>query len=795
MLENKQDAGSVVLKYNKTLQIATAHARNASAWKNAQISLDEFLERIKNNTRTPETVEQYHALPKSEQDRIKDVGGFFGGLLKKGRRTKDSVSQRSIVTLDADYADTNTVQAIQAALSDYAYTIYSTHRHTPEKPRLRLLVYPDRVVTPHEYTAVIRKIAEQVGIDQFDDSTYDINRLMYWPSCPWDGEYVYHHNDRPFISVDQVLCSYGQDNQWRDATLWPTSSRETAKFSRLLKNQENPLEKSGIVGAWCKTHSIYSVLEMLSDVYQPDGRGRYTFIEGSTSSGLVVYEDCFTFSHHGSDPTHGMLCNSFDLYRIHRYGDLDTDDSVSPSKRPSYVAMVEHAKKDKIVKERMVKDRLDDFDDIDEADSDWFRTLQVGESGIIKSVYFNVDTILTHDREFNDRMAKNEFAMRVENLRTGELWSTEDSTEIRRDLGRKYQVDFSDSNIEKAVGLRAKNNPVHPVRDYLNGLSWDGVERLDTLLMRYFGCTDTLYHREVLSLWMIAAVARVFRPGIKWDYVPVLGGQQGIGKTTFIRMLGRERWYGELNSFEPKVAMEDINGRWIVEITELGATNRNDLEQQKAFLSGQSTTTRVAYARHPVEYKRQCVFIGTTNQQEYLKDSTGNRRWWPIDCKVTDFIDITRLESEIDQLWAEAKVRYERDGLRLLSKEARTQASAAQSAKMHSDEWLGVLEEFLAKKAAVTRYDSDYNLFDDLDSEMVERDRVCIPEIWQDCFKQGDKPLQPRDRMRINAVMGSIPGWEKHSNTLRYGKRFGVQRGWKRVIGVVDDDKDDDLPF
>ena len=784
--ENAKAQG-IVLENDGMFQLCTASSRNSKKWISQQKWLSDFLGILATRRETPETVAEYHRMPKSEQDEIKDVGGFFAGTLKDGRRSKASVGWRTFVTLDADHAKEDTMSRIQDALKDCAYTIYSTHKHTAKEPRFRLLVYPDRPMSVEEYPAVIRMLAQCIDIDVFDDTTYDLNRLMYWPSTPRDGEYVYCHHDAPFFSVDHILDRYGTKDEpeaWKNTWLWPTSSRENKNFSLRLSKQQDPKEKSGVVGAFCRVFSIIGALKM-TGYYTHHHGTRWTYTPGSTAGGLIVYENRFTYSHHGTDPTSGILCNAFDLVRLHKFGDLDAQSPLDAvgSKLPSYKAMQDYCRGIPEVKAQMVIDRIQDFDEVvdsEEGDTgDWLKRLQMNEAGTIKNTFFNCKTIILNDAKVKRTMGFNDFSMRMEHSVENRLWESSDSSEIRAYIGENYEADFSDSNIEMAVELGAKANRYHPVRDYLNTLNWDGISRIDGLLIKYFGCKDSVYNREVMRCWMMAAVARAYNPGCKWDYVPVLGGAQGIGKTTFIHTLAKG-WYGELNSFENKVAIEEIAGKWIVEITELGAMNRHDLEQQKAFLSATSTTVRVAYARYALEYPRQCVFMGTTNlKSDYLKDSTGNRRWWPVDCVRSDFIDADELNREVDQLWAEATAKFKTDGLTLLSHEARSQAESAQQDKLQFDEWDGLIAEALGQPAGVHRYEIDSGMFDDNAETATEiRGRVCVPEIWADFLGQGSKPMQPRDRQRISAIMDLMPLWKRIPKPQRFGKRFGTQRGW-----------------
>ncbi len=782
------------IKHNKEISIAVAKNRFAKKWKNTTITIAEFITKLSFTTRTAELYSDFVRMPKGDQDDIKDVGAFVGGTLKRGRRRKDSVANRHVITLDMDYGTVESIDTIKHVLRGCCYTIYSTHKHSPEKPRLRIIVYPDRPMLPDEYQAVARKVAAKVGIEQMDDSSYDINRLFYWPSCSSDAEFVYYHNDAEFLSVNRVLDAYGPNELWRDVTNWPTSSRETLHVNRMVKKQVNPLTKKNIVGAWCRNVSIIQALdEHLHDVYRKEPDGRYTYIEGTTSKGVVVYDNKFVYSHHSSDPAHGQTCNAWDIVRIHKFGHVDTDHDLdsgaSGTKLQSYKEMAEFAQGFAEIKTDLIKSGLEigpeSFDEFGVGDDgeDWSALLQIGTDKKIKSTWHNLKIILKHDPKLKNMMRLNKFTEKEEVTGgDGETWTDHHSSKVKAYLGQTYEVDPPANKLEEVISYQAARNSYHPVQEYLEGLTWDGKSRVETLFIDYLGCDDNLYTRMATQCWFSAAVHRIFHPGHKFDYVPVFEGPQGIMKSTFIRTLAKGKWFGNLTSFDSKIAMEEITGKWVIEMDELSATSKQELEQQKAFLSAQSTTVRMAYARRSQEFHRQCVFIGTTNNKEYLKDSTGNRRWWPYVVNVTK-IDVPRLEDEIDQVWAEAYASLYAVGYRTyLNDEAEVLAKEIQAEKRVSDPWEGIILEWLEIPAPKDRYDA--MSFDDDSTET--RDKTCSIEIWREALEQKGDP-RPSDRMRISAVMDNASGW-KRIKSIRFGTRYGRQRGWIRTF-------DDTIPF
>ncbi|WP_404803134.1 DNA primase family protein [Lapidilactobacillus bayanensis] len=355
------------LRSNPELNLATARSKNTKKWHNQRMNWSELLSKLSSPTITSETSAQWAKMTKDKQHEIKDVGGFVGGWLKEGRRKAENVQNRSILTLDADFPNHNLWEDIQM-LFDESIAVYSTHAFTKDNPRMRLIIPLARAVTADEYVPLARKVAEQFGMNNFDDTTYQPERLMFWPSVSKNGQFIFEYQDGDLLSPDKVLGEY---DDWRDSSFWPISSRETEVHEREAKQQGDPLTKPGIIGAFNRTYDIKTAIDMfLTDVYAP-GRhdDRYTFIQGTTSEGLVLYDDKFAYSNHGTDPASGELCSAFDLVRIQKFHDLDvkTKPGTVINKLPSYKAMNDFALKDKSVRAEWQKSvtgsAVDDFSD------------------------------------------------------------------------------------------------------------------------------------------------------------------------------------------------------------------------------------------------------------------------------------------------------------------------------------------------------------------------------------------------------------------------------------------------
>ena len=304
------------------MKIATANSRMAKTWANRETTWEKFVERLSKTTQTAESLADFLSMPRARQDSIKDVGGFVLGHLHQGRRRAGSVECRSAVALDLDNGEPGIMDRVKEEIP-FLGCAYGTHKNYADHPRLRLIYPLSRDISEEEYEPVARAIAARIGLDYFDDSTYEANRLMFWPSTPADIHYYFESWDGPLANPDDLLDSYAD---WRDISSWPTSSREGTKIRSDVKRQADPLGKSGIVGTFCRTYDIHEAIALfLGDTYEESHiPGRYTYIPGEGTAGVVIYEDKFAYSHHATDPAHGRLLNAFDLVRIHRFPGEDT---------------------------------------------------------------------------------------------------------------------------------------------------------------------------------------------------------------------------------------------------------------------------------------------------------------------------------------------------------------------------------------------------------------------------------------------------------------------------------------
>ena len=800
---------------SRKIYIATGKSKTETKWKNVEITYQSLIEKLKITTRTRETYKEYKRMTKAQRDEIKDVGGFVGGSLKGGRKTAETLANRSIITLDLDSVDIAVSDLWDniTMFNDYEVVIYSTHSHEPSSPRLRLVIPLDRSVLPDEYQAISRKLAEEIGIDMFDDTTYQPHRLMYWPSTSSDGEYIFLRQEGPWLKPDSILDKY---LDWKDVSFWPESSRQSVRIHSQIKKQEDPLEKKGIIGAFCRTYSISEAIDKyLDEAYLPTNiDGRYTYSEGSTVGGVVTYEDKFAYSHHGTDPISGMLCNSFDLVRIHKFGvrDEEAKEGTPVNRMPSFTAMSELASEDETVKLTLGTERLSEamedfeFDDIEEGtkeelDTEWLKLLDYDNKGLLRGTIDNAVIILENDPRIKGKLIYNDFSNRA--TITGKLpwsdevnrdWKDDDDAGVRHFLESKYMLSRA-GKISDAITITYQANKIHPVKEYLNSLTWDGIKRVEMLLTDYLGAENSIYTRAIIRTHLTAAVARIMRPGCKYDTMLTLTGPQGIGKSTFIRFLGKDWFSDSLNTVKGKEAYEQLQGSWFIEIGELTATRKADIEAVKLFLSKTEDIYRVAYGRRTSRFRRQCVFWGTSNDKEFLRDKTGDRRTWPLDCGVIIPVkDVFKdLKKEVDQIWAEAVELYKAGTkLYLVGVEA-DEALKQQREHAEDSPKTGLIQEYLNREYPSNWEDMD--LFERrtyLDGtedddfgivasyETKKKDKTCVIEIWCELFKGDSKSLTPILSREINDILRSLEGWERSNSVLSFGPVYGKQRAFLR---------------
>ena len=401
----------------------------------------------------------------------------------------------------------------------------------------------------------------------------------------------------------------------------------------------------------------------------------------------------------------------------------------------------------------------------------------------MKNCITNAETILSYDPLLRDAIRYNELTQRVDIVkdlgwerRSGSGFTDNDLDNIHLYCEGTYGIS-SMKLIEEAIHIVANRNSYHPIRDFLNGLVWDGQERVRFALKHFLGADDSDYTYEILKFFMLGAIARVFRPGVKFDYIICVVGDQGAGKSTFFRLLAVEdEWFtDDLKDLESGKVFEKLQGHWIIELSEMLATNNaRSNEAIKSFLSRQKEIYRTPYERYPKDRPRQCVFAGTTNKISFLpSDRTGNRRFLPIACRESEaevFIldDEKKSREYIRQMWAEVMAIWRSGKARLkLSPEIEAEVRQRQRQFMQEDVDAGLILAFM----------QDFT-----------GDKVCSKQLYKEALNHAfDEPKQWEIR-EINEIMNQcITGWRYFSNPRMF-VGFGRQKGWEREKTATDSD-------
>ena len=775
----------------RDLAIAYGNSRQAKNWVNKTIRYEDLKERLKVTIRTAESAEEYAKMSKAQRDVAKDHGGFVGGALKGGRRKVDAVELRSMIALDGDRID-------KAFLDDYetnaSYTscLYTTHSSTEANPRVRLVFPLLRDVTSEEFVAVSRYLAQMLGIDFFDECSYQPNQLMYWPSSPQNGVFVFKEVEKEWLDPDAILSAHPE---WTDPTRLPTSSRESKANQVTQQKVQDPLEKEGTVGIFNRVFfPVTRALEtFLAGVYEPtESESRWHLIASSSIAGVEIKDEKFVYSHHAKDPAYLKLCNAFDIVRIHKFGDLDD--------KASFRAMCDFAMQQDEVKIVAANERLSEAekDFAESVDDEWKKRLQRNKNGVLENNLHNIRLIMENDPYmknivFNQLADGMEIRGAVPWKHPARFWRDADDAQLICYIDASYGS-FSQRNYDIAVTKAADDRSYHPIKEYFDGLPvWDEMPRVDTVLIDYLGAQDNAYVRAVTRKALCAAYMRIYHPGIKFDYITVLNGNQGIGKSTLIAKLGMELFADSLtlSDMNDKTAAEKLQGYWIHEIGEMAGMRKAELEKVKAFVSRQDDKYRASFGRRVTPHPRQCIFFGTTNSENgYLRDITGNRRFWNVKVTGGGRMKPWDLGQEtVDQIWAEVIVLSNAGEELFLDHTLEDYARKEQSEAMEQDDREGLVARYLDMLLPETWDTMDVHQRRDYVQDpdgllnakgTMRRETVSNIEIWCECFGKAKEDIKPADSYAISAIMARLPDWSR-PETRRRIPIYGLQRLYKKM--------------
>lgn len=756
-MEQQKRGTDNMVKDKIVFDIAVGTNRNTAKWYNRTLTWTEFANKFREPIRTKETLQEYFNYETAIQDDIKDVGGFVGGYLIGGKRSIKNVKHRQILCFDLDEGE----EGYFPNLGNYMGIIHTTHKHTKTNPRYRVLIPLYAPITIEEYEYVSRYIADKLGlIKSACLTTFQANRLMYWPSCSSNGEYHFKSVEGEMVDGKGIIL----DNPDWKCTTYTSSDEHIGQIKKeIVKKQQDPTTKGGVIGAFCTVFSITEIIEKyLSDKYlQTDTKDRYTWAEGSTAKGVLVFEDKFTYSFHGTDPAAMRLNNGYDLLRILKFKGNEKNTLDFCAKQPGIGRIL----------------AKEEFKDL--KNEEWTKDLKYSGAGRALATIENLKLIIDNnfDIKFN--------AFNQNMTYAGQPYKNKFDSVVLSVIEKKYGV-YNVQKTKTAIDIVSTKNEYHPIRDWLKSLTWDGKPRLDSLLIDYFAAKDTLFTREAIRKTLVGGVARIFEPGVEVQHILVLHGPQDIGKSYFFEMLCPDKDYysDSLTLYDikdTKTGSEALRGKWLLEIPEMAGMKKAETEAIKAYVVRKIDTYRPSYALRTENFPRQCIFFASTNK-DFLQDITGNRRFWIIDCKGRLLNNINR-----DQIWAEAKYLYQNGESLRLSPEAKELSKVEEVSYLETDDRLQFVEQFITKKVPAKWYDMttferigymEDELSGKEDKDLIDRKWITTAEVWCEVFKYHKGLLKRQESNEIIKILQKL-GYNEYVQNC-YDKNYGRCRGYKK---------------
>ena len=814
--------------------------------------------------RTKDKYSEYMSADRGTKVVIKDVGGFIGGVTDGNRRVNGIRITRQILSLDIDTDKPNVLPYLKRNINFYCI-VHSTHSHSPDENRFRVIAPLSREVNADEYEALGRRVAykiENANTEQFqglfDETTFQANRLMFFPSVSADGEYVCEllnldimDENETIIDVDKVLEEYLDKNdiyQW-----FKPEKQNNEQIGKNTLKKKSPLKAKGMVGAFNRTYSINQAIEtFLDNVYKKEKNGRYTYVDGdSYGGGLVLKDDTIFYSHHGTDPANLYYRSAFDLVRIHKFGSYDK--GITPEKElqeniiektESFAKMVEFCRtipevvahsdsnislvqnienqKEKIKQDYNVTEKKKELDPKDDS---WVVQLDGLKSDLSK-----LDIILSRDEligslfyfdTFRDNICFKKKPFWHREFNEGVALGDKDMAHIRVHLDKVYGIK-GEKKIDDAVVVEADKDHRNKVKEFFDSLEWDGTPRLEYFFYEFFKVKLNPFTRVAFKHWLVGAVSRIYNAGAPMDLLLIIKGKQGIGKSLFFKRLATlnfnnpsDHLYSDtkIDFDRAKDSYEQLEGIWIYEWKELAGMNMSEQESIKAFVDKTEDKFRRSYGRRNVEIKRRVAFGGSTNEKTPLRDRTGNRRFLVMDANLEQhecyIKDPKKFSQEYrDQLIAEAIYLF-KDGYDIFAwtEEQMRWWDRSNEDNLAENDILGSIGNYLDMKRPKTWYSMSitdmYEYMDNYDFQnnksksALWEDGFSLVEVDKVCIQEIWKVALRQREITINRYHREliIQAVEKLGWELdKRQQRFGTF-GHQMPIKKKEIVTDDDLPF
>lgn len=743
--------------------IATAPKRNSKIWERGTVTWGGIKEWMLHPGDT------------------KEAGNYVLGVLAGNRRLKSTIRTRCAVTLDADSPSDGFEQTLRDLL-DCSYIVHTTFSSTPSKPRFRVIIPLSRTVIPQEYSLIVDHLVKLIGESSFDPGSSQAERYMFKPAAPDPDYFWYEVHEGAALDADEVL-----DNWEGDLDDIPTPS--------VSHRKRDPLSLKGTTGYFNNAYTdLDELVEKFELPYELVAPGRYRFVGASGAPGMGEIDGSpnLYFSHHSHDPVYGQAVSAFDLVRIHRFGDLDegAPDNTPINRLPSTEAMSAFAAADprvtRLADKAREKSTHEDFysvvgDEMAEEMSDIANTIDPDawkdklerekKSAQPLDTITNMYLIADNDPMFKGYY-KNDMSMSMEAEwlpwrsmgKDNQLYDA-DRDVGRAELERKYGLRYAENRWDQMMSYIGMKRSWNPVREYLEGLRWDNVSRIETCLP---GVRSTAYTRMVARKSLVAAVARILDPGVKWDHMLMIYGKQGLGKSHWMERMGKG-WQENLEKIDSNDTLMTMAKSWIMIADEGHAVRKAEFDQLKEFITKRKDTYREPYARSMVTVPRHNVFWGSTNDRRFLRREEGNRRFLVVEAQDRwDFDSMT--DYYVDQVWAEAVHLYNEGESLLLTEVEMLTAEEMREEFTQEDPYFGVIQGYLDspvpsdwdKQSAVQHI----SYLDDLRSgvsfdtgEETKMTRVCALQVWVEALGNRIGDQNPWEIAKIAKTLREMDGW------------------------------------
>ncbi len=769
------------MRGDESFDLAVAPKRNSFHWRQESITWDELVGWL------------------DEPALKKECGNYFPGLLRETtivhpketvpcthlHRRKPGVVSRSMIALDVDHPEPGFIDNLELT-AEFACLVHTTHSSSPDDLRFRILVPTDRDMTPDEYYAASTALVRRYGESQFDSGTTEFSRYMFKPATQhldWFQSWVF---DAEPASVEALIAEYGEFEDDLSTKPMPSAT----------KRKRDPFEMDGAVGAFNKAYDDLNLLiEEYELPYESSDADRWKLVGARSEAGMGEVAPGLFYSHHVSDPAYGKTCTAFDLVRLHRFGDLDeaAPDPTPINRLPSHKEMLELAMIDaRVVSQLAGIDFAEDMEDV-AVNSDWKLLIRrSAANGKMIDTISNWDLIMENEPVFQ-ALYFNEFSLSVEIdqdlpwrtiAKEGVTFNGNDRVRLGHHIEREFGIRMAKEFVTGLADAAASRRYINPVREYLDGLEWDGEPRMETCLP---GVTPTEYTRLVARKSLVAAVARIYEPGCKWDHTLILFGPEGLGKTFWIDRMSRG-WQANLGAIGDKDTLLTMQRSWIMVSDEGQSLRKAEADATKEFLTRREDVFRLPYDREAQPHPRHCVIWGTTNDEIFLRRQEGNRRFLIVHCEErADFAKFQ--DGYVDQVWAEAVHYYRAGELLYLADDESALAASNRESFIEEDALAGVIEEFLEQKVpkkwdAMTP-EARMTWMSNRDDKLVDEGSqvimsTCSAQIWVEALGKRFGDHKRTDLLEITKSLRRL-GWIPRKEKSRVGG-YGTQVVFDRPL-------------